>query len=498
MVHAIANSNTRKWLLFLCLSFSLGTSLRLYQLGQKSIWTDELLSIWHARDIVNIKAFLSPIGPDAHPPLYFLLLKGWAFFGGGEFYLRLLSVIFAVLVIPSTYFLGRQFFSNKPSLLGSFLTAISPLLLLYDREVRMYPLFTLLSILSLFFFIKALKENKNITWAIYTFVTILNTYTHYYSFLLISSQWLFFLFMLPTYKSRWKKFIISQVSIAFLFLFWFPAFLFHANQNLGIGQLIRFPFAGGGVYFIKPLYLFFSYSIGQTILPWNFWLTIPAGVVFVGLSILGFMAVFSQKKTGIFFLSMICLPVIIANFFSELMPRYMIFLAPLFYLIVGQGIQKINKPVFQIFCLIIISLMQGYSIRNYYTNKEFHILAHVDPWREVGSYLKENVKNEDIVFNIGGVPINYYTGFNIPVLGENALQVIIKKLENNRNKFKRIWGIVSNPKYKKEGEEAISWLNQHYRLISQKRYMKDMDYLRKARLFRKDFLEYRIKVYLYQ
>ena len=39
---------------------------------------------------------------------------------------------------------------------------------------------------------------------------------------------------------------------------------------------------------------------------------------------------------------------------------------------------------------------------NYYQNREFHILANVNPWREVGKYLSESIKKDGQVINIGG------------------------------------------------------------------------------------------------
>ena len=62
----------------------------------------------------------------------------------------------------------------------------------------------------------------------------------------------------------------------------------------------------------------------------------------------------------------------------------------------------------------------------------------------------------------------------------------------------RVWLIVSNPAYKKEGEEVIQWMNEHYNIIAEKKYYKDSDHIIKAKYFKKQFLEYRIKVYLYK
>ncbi len=461
----------------------------------KSFWTDELLSIWHAQDIINLKTFLSPQWGNAHPPLYFLLLNFWSVGGDGEFYSRLLSVIFGIFVIPATYLLGRQFFDQKASLIGAFLIAISPLHILYDREVRMYSLFTLLTIISLYFFIRALREGRTKLWVGYTIFTVLNTYTHYHAFLIILFQWIFYIIRFKHYRHLIKKVVISQLVIGICFSFWLPSFLYHLKHYSVLGEeTTRFPTTLGA--WIKPAYLFFSFSIGQTVLPWNYTIVIPSLIIFSIAFTFGIKRLFREKESLQFFLMSLFVPIFAGLFISDMMPRYFLFLAPIYTLIIAKGISSFPNTKIQVVSVMVITILLCYSLKNYYTNKEFHIMAHVDPWREVGDYLKENVKQDDIAFNIGGIPINYYTGFNMPVLETNVIQVIREELQAKENPF-RIWLIVSNPKYKKEGEDAIRWMNEHYSLISEKRYLRDPDYFRKAKLFKKDFLEYRIRVYLY-
>jgi len=126
-------------------------------------------------------------------------------------------------------------------------------------------------------------------------------------------------------------------------------------------------------------------------------------------------------------------------------------------------------------------------------------MATIDPWRDVGIYLKANVGKDDLVFNIGGVPINYYTGFQLPVLGTDAVKFITTQFDAQKNvKDKRIWLVLSNPKYKREGDEALVWLKERASQRFEKKYLYDPDYKNKAKYFNKDFYEYRINVYLFE
>ena len=74
----------------------LGLFLRVYDLGSKSFWADEILSITASERIVDMNSFLSPDPYNAHPPLYFLTLKFWSSLGDGEYFLRLWSVLFGL------------------------------------------------------------------------------------------------------------------------------------------------------------------------------------------------------------------------------------------------------------------------------------------------------------------------------------------------------------------------------------------------------------------
>ena len=470
-----------------------GAILRIYDLGNKSFWVDELLSIQSSKDIVDVASFFADNTINAHPPLYFLFLKIWSVFSDGEVYLRLLSVIFGILSILATYLLGRQFLEREASVIASFLVAISPFLLLFDREVRMYPQFVFFTLISLFFFIKALRENKNEYWVGFTFFTVLNTYTHYHAFLVIASMWVFYFLRLKTYKPLWKKALISQVVIAICFSFWMPSFLIHVEKWSVLGEgFERFPSIFG--LWVQPLYLFFSYSLGQTLLPWNLPIVIPGILIFMFTFFLGMKSFLKSSETLTFFSVFLFIPIFLSLLISNSMPRYMAFLAPLFYLVIGRGISGMSLNRLKIIIVFIILITLGFSLRNYYQNREFHILANTDPWHEVGQYLKENYQRGDFVMSIGdNLPVSYYSGLKIVDLGDEPVRKLMELNESNKG----IWLIVSNPAYKKQAEEGIRWMNGHYSLISEKSYFHDPDFIRKARFFRKDFLEYRVKVYHY-
>jgi uncharacterized membrane protein len=375
------------------------------------------------------------------------------------------------------------------------MVAISPLFVMYDREVRMYPLFVFLSLGSSLCLIKAVKTNKSLNWFGYIICTMLATYTHYYSFLLLGGQWLYILINLRR-LDRWIKYFLAQLIFVFLYLPWLPAFINHLQLNFGIGKFVRFPVVGG--CFTKVAYLFYAFCLGQTIMPWTFWITIPAGIIYGILFVLGLKELVRSKKQLSYVLSLLCVPIIIASIYSEPMPRYLLFVAPLFFLVLGKGFEAIRPVYIKRFIVGAILAITSYGLFNYYAGREFHIMMHVDPWREVGSYLKQKVQPGDKLFNVGGIPLNYYTSFNLPVIGKHAMDVenIIHK-DLLGNKPRRLWLVISDPDYTEIVREAKKEIDQKYKLDYEKKYCRNENYALKKTLFKKSFNEYRIRVLLY-
>lgn len=203
----------KKILLFFIIM--LASSLQIYNLEYKSLWLDEVLSLTISE--LSLGTILTSPDP-AHPPFYYMLLHFFLYLGKSEFILRLPSVIFGILSIPLAYNVGKTFFGAREGLLSAFLLSISPVFVYYSQEARMYTLFAFLSLLSLFFFYTAIRKNDNRLWAGYIISTVLDIYTHYFAFLVISVEVMFFIFFLKSYQSSLKKFVLSLLCICILFL----------------------------------------------------------------------------------------------------------------------------------------------------------------------------------------------------------------------------------------------------------------------------------------
>ena len=129
------NSKLRQ-LIPIILILLISLSLYLCQLGNESLWIDEVLSIARAEK--------SPFGNNfnLNRPLYFILLHYWMQFGSSEAWLRGLSVLFALGSIFLTYLLGCRLYSKTTGLIAALLLTLSPLAINHSQEVRMYMMST--------------------------------------------------------------------------------------------------------------------------------------------------------------------------------------------------------------------------------------------------------------------------------------------------------------------------------------------------------------------
>jgi len=170
----------------------LALALRAYRIDGQSLWYDEGVSAAMApRDIVDITI---RSGADIHPPLYYYLLHFWSqLTGTSELALRWLSLIFGVLTVPLAYLLGRRLFNMQVGFFAALFAAISPFLVYYSQEARMYSQVAFLAALSFYLFARLIEQVTAhrpavTTAAAYVVVSSAMLYSHYFAFTVLVAQ----------------------------------------------------------------------------------------------------------------------------------------------------------------------------------------------------------------------------------------------------------------------------------------------------------------------
>lgn len=115
------------------------------------VWYDEACSWFTAKQSFPGGIINNLLTRDLqHTPLYFFILHFWMkIFGEGEVAMRTLSIIFGIASVPLVFTAAKKITNTVNSLLTTAVVAVSPLLVLFSVEVRMYPIVVFLVLLSL-------------------------------------------------------------------------------------------------------------------------------------------------------------------------------------------------------------------------------------------------------------------------------------------------------------------------------------------------------------
>lgn len=197
--------------------------LRVYRLGDKSVWWDEGLAAWTARDTLAATAHWT--AHDVHPPLYFWLLHFWRLASGdSEFGLRLISVLIGVMTVAAAYLLGKIVGGRLVGLLSALLMTISRFDIIWSQEMRMYALSALLGGLALWAAIRVWNHGRFRDWLAYILFMAAGLYTLYLSvsvLVVVNLIWLFW--VLPQAARRGREFwrwSAGQAAVLALFAPW--------------------------------------------------------------------------------------------------------------------------------------------------------------------------------------------------------------------------------------------------------------------------------------
>jgi len=244
MLQEIKKLHTKSEKYYIYLILILGFVLRLRNILNRDFWYDEAFTGITVKS--NFWEIIHITINDVHPPLYYILLKGFSYFGNySVFSIRFFSVILGILGIWAVYFFTKELFNKKTALFASLITAISPFAIQYSQEGRMYAMLSFFTLIGSYFFIKALKTNNYkyyIGWGIFLGFSAL---THYMGALYSVIFYLIFVvynfFHQNSGKLSIKKILLNLlpskgVFVGFLssvaiFSFWIKTFFNHLRYS---------------------------------------------------------------------------------------------------------------------------------------------------------------------------------------------------------------------------------------------------------------------------
>lgn len=405
----------------LFLIFLLGLCLRLYQLGKYSLWFDEAASLL-GTDYINTmvkNAGIFNSVEDRYPCFLFkLFFHYWQYLGKGEFILRIPAVISGALTILAVYLLGSYLLGNKTGLLGALILAVSPFHIYYSREVRMYSMVGLTTVLSAFFLIKALKCNQIRFWFGYVAFNLISIYMHYTSIFILLAQAIFFLAYSIRYRSIFKRWVLANI---ILFLFLIPWLINMISLlNLATANLDKYywvPKWINHVSFKNILFTLKNFSSGFNTTGVIY---IPLTAIFSFFLISGSLRKEKREETLLLLLCFL-IPMLSMYLISKVKPfytdRYILPSALFYYLLVASGLSRMsNKYSIPIACFVVA--LSGFGIRNYYADifpdyKSCLGVVSKKDYKGASRYIMDNFQDGDVIFHTGSdpssiLPLEYY------------------------------------------------------------------------------------------
>ncbi len=145
-----------------------------------SIWFDEAFSLYIAQ--FNFWDIARYTASDVHPPMYYWFLKVWSnLFGTTELAYRSLSILLGAATITVSFFLTRKLFGRNISWVSLLFLIVSPMLIRYSDEARMYTLASLIVLSATYVLVKAEELKSRKLWVAYGVLVSLGMWTHYFT-----------------------------------------------------------------------------------------------------------------------------------------------------------------------------------------------------------------------------------------------------------------------------------------------------------------------------
>lgn len=316
----------------------LAFALRVSFLDVQSLWRDEVDALNFATAPWS-EVLANFLRPGWNGPLYFLLLRGWVFLAGRTaFALRFFSLLWGVLEVPLIYVLARRRFGRVTARGAAFLVAFSPYLVWYSAEVKMYTWTPMLILLGFYALDRACAAPHWYWWAIVLSGISFAMYSHILAALMIPVGVLWFALQEHRHGGAW---IGALATLGLLTLPYLPLVAWQLPMVLQDRGVTGFP----------PFTL--PQMAGTLLVAWSAGIPgrgrIAAMGVYAGLCLWGVRELVIRKlwRSAGRLLTWVFVPILSIWLLSLRGPlftdRYLIWVAPAFYLLVAIGLASIRK-----------------------------------------------------------------------------------------------------------------------------------------------------------
>jgi hypothetical protein len=281
--------------------------------------------------------------PGWNGPLYSPLLRIWIALTGESVYaMRYSSLVCGVLGVAVVYVLGRRLMKPVAAALSALLLALSPYMVWYAQEIKMYTWVPLLVLIALYALDRACRRPDGRLWLVVLLATSFAFYSHILAALLIPVEVMWFWLHPRRHPRAWRGALIVALLLTLPYLpllHWqWPMLWEQRETGYPSHSLLE-----------MTLVLFNGWSLGvyQGLMGETFPMLI-GGVLWAGLVMLGVgeLLLRGRERTLARLVGWMVVPLLIVWLVSLRNPmftdRYLVWAAPAFYLLAGGGLAAVG------------------------------------------------------------------------------------------------------------------------------------------------------------
>jgi uncharacterized membrane protein len=472
---------------------ALALGIRLLGIISRPIWYDEAFSILFAEKgpVAMLYGTLTVLGGGAaeeHPLGYYIPLWLWMkAFGESLIAVRLLSIIAGLILVYLVYCIALERLSDtRTAYLSAVLAALSPFLVHYAQEIRMYSFLAMWLLLATYAYQRGSKTQNLRWWILFSVSAALAQYTHN-----LAAFYLIPLALLPVFQKDWKTLravVFTGLGALLLYLPWalqLPAQFSKIQSAYWVARPD-----------LSSLFTLLLVFITNTPLPVNL-IAVALAIVLI-IIIIGFIQTWKYtrqtgSKEGLWLLYLSFAPPLLLFIFSQWRPVYieraLLPSGAIFCIWLAWVITKTN--LLNIAQYVLLGLLGISSVLGIYQHVTYSDFPY-GPFKELVTSLSQQMKPQDVIIHsnkLSMLPVTLFDralpqsfisdppGSRTDTLAPATQQVLGIKAEPNiqfatRN-VQRVWYIVYQraiDEQKAAGHSThpdIEYLNLHYHLKSE-------------------------------
>ena len=333
----------RRQMILLIAIVVIASLMRLYHLGESSLWYDEVVTMKLARTANPAALYRLLRQIDAtRAPLHPLLLQSWvSLLGHSDASGRAFSVLCGIITIGLVYWIGLLAFDVTTGLWASWLCAISPLLVYYSREARMYMWLVLVTCLAWGLLFSHFRLPSPWKLVLYALSLVAIIYSHPLGLLMVGALGLASVLFRRSFRISWKGWLYTHFAVLIAVAPWVRQYLDHPPESttgpLPLRYLLGMPigFVGGNFTILLACSLLIAYGLCMVHRRKPGCIQIVLERPGPAISLLLWLAI---PPTFLYAYSHVAHPI-----FGP--PRYTLFVGPAYLILVARGLGKLPRPL---------------------------------------------------------------------------------------------------------------------------------------------------------